>query len=99
SAGLLVCEGRSTRLLPMNPFMNRRALRWAFILAGAPFIQQYVRAQGVDLLVGDITGSSAYVSAGSPKAYSLGITLCNTGSGPAGYDAISGVHPVVTQNM
>jgi hypothetical protein len=83
----------------MSQFMNRRALRSAFILAAAPFIAPGAGAQGADLIVGDITGSSAYVSAGSPKAYSLGITLCNTGDTPANYDPTTGSHPVVTQNL
>src|SRR3954470_15164327 len=56
-------------------------------------------AQSPDLVVAEITGASAYVSAGSPKAYSLALSYCNLGDGPANFDSSSGQHPVVTQNL
>src|SRR5882724_5487752 len=56
-------------------------------------------AQGADLIVGDIQSSMAYVIAGSPKAYSLGVTFCNLGGAPVNFQGGSALHPIVTQNM
>ena len=56
-------------------------------------------AQSVDLVVGDITSATNYVLGGTPKAYSLGISLCNLGDAPAGYNAVTFEHPIVTQNL
>jgi hypothetical protein len=83
----------------MKTFMT--SVKAAAVLAGAcgfTWVESAL-AQGVDLIVGDISSSSAYVLAGSPKAYSLGIALCNLGSMPASFDSVTAAHPVVTQNL
>jgi hypothetical protein len=83
----------------MNTLTGRLRARVVAGTAAAAVLAGRALAQGPDLIVGDITSSSAYVLGGSPKAYSLGLSYCNLGDGPANFDATSGQHPVVTQNM
>jgi hypothetical protein len=56
-------------------------------------------AQGPNLIVGDISATTAYVVAGSPKAYALGVVLCNQGPTYANFESVTSAHPVVAANM
>ncbi len=56
-------------------------------------------AAGVDLVVGRISGSALWGTAGGQSAYSFGTTLCNVGSVAATYEASTPNHPLVGQNL
>ena len=50
---------------------------------------------GPDVIVGDITGPSNYVSVGAYDALSLGTYSCNIGNSPVGWHASTNNHPVI----
>ncbi len=54
---------------------------------------------GADVIVGELTGTQNYGSAGGYYAYSVGTTSCNIGTAELDWIASTNQHPVIGQNM
>jgi len=76
--------------------MTKSNFRALLVLAIAPLA---LPAQGPDVIVGGLTGPSAWGGQSGISAFSIGTTSCNIGNVPLVWIASTPQHPVIGQNL